>query len=256
MTDPTLRTPTLPRMFVPPAKPPLAGLTPSHPPGDRTSKAEKFWRKVVSRRVRNNPERIRRGIDGRWRPPEDMPVINLSEEEDGPPTDAAPASAPTAGPTIRLIEVVPRHTFRLVRPPDGGRTSAVSAAGAAAPAITPRTAASRNVHTAIPGPGIRATHTAAPIVRPPAPATRNTPATATPGPTPDSTQKRTEPRMPRDPFCVRPTPREERDVVVDGCLIRVPIGSKRWRTRIGKIKYALRLNPATGDVRHWSKRQV
>ncbi|XP_011858539.1 PREDICTED: proteoglycan 4-like, partial [Vollenhovia emeryi] len=213
MTDPTLRTPTLPRMFVPPAKPPLAGLTPSHPPGDRTSKAEKFWRKVVSRRVRNNPERIRRGIAGRRRPPEDMPVVNLSEEEDGPPTAAAPASAPTAEPTIRLIEVYPRHTFRLLRPPTTAG-SAVSAAGAAAPKPAEVVAAR-------------------PTVQPPAPRTNSAPAATTPGPVPAVGDARsgpvssgkTAPRMLRDPFCLRPTtPREERDVLVDGCLIRVPIG--------------------------------
>ncbi|XP_011858554.1 PREDICTED: extensin-like [Vollenhovia emeryi] len=259
MTDPTLRTPTLPRKIAPPAKPPLAGVTPSRPPGSRTRQndADKFWQKMTTRRIRNNPEMIRRGLTGQRRPPENIPVVDLSDEEKAPPIDAAPSSAPVTGPTIEIIEVFPPHTFRLVKPPGTGRSSAVSAAGAAAPAITPKAAASENVPMAVPGPSARATRTAAPTALSLAPVTSNAPATATPGPIPATTQKRMLPRMPRDPFCVRPTtPREERDVVVDGCLIRVPIGVKRWRTRIGKIKYVLRLDPATGTVRHWSKRQL
>ncbi|XP_011883613.1 PREDICTED: uncharacterized protein LOC105570756, partial [Vollenhovia emeryi] len=216
MTDPTERVPTRPRVTPPPAKPPLVGVTPTRPPGSTAKRgdAEKFWRKAMARRTRNNPERIRRGLDGPRRPPESIPVVHLSEEENEPPTDATPSSAPTAGPTIRLVEVYPRHTFRLLRPQGSKGRSAVSATGAAAPKPAEVVAAR-------------------PTVQPPAPRMNSAPAATTPGPVPAVGDARsdpvssgkTAPRMPRDPFCIRPTaPREERDVVVDGCLIRVPIG--------------------------------
>ncbi|XP_011861014.1 PREDICTED: uncharacterized protein LOC105558102, partial [Vollenhovia emeryi] len=212
MTDPTERVPTRPRVTPPPAKPPLVGVTPTRPPGSAAKRgdAEKFWRKAMARRTRNNTDLIRRGIAGRRRPPESIPVVHLSEEEDGHPTDTAPASVPTTGPTIRLVEVYPRHTFRLLQPPATGR-SAVSAAGIAAPKPAEVVAAQ-------------------PTARPRAPGVTQAPTAAAPGPAPSNkgaqpTQTRTAPQMPRDPFCIRPTaPREERDVIVDGCLIRVPIG--------------------------------
>ncbi|XP_011866462.1 PREDICTED: proteoglycan 4-like [Vollenhovia emeryi] len=238
MSDPTARIPTRPKLTPPSARPPLVGVTSSRPPGSAAKRgdAERFWRKAMARRTRNNPERIRRGLDGKRPPPESIPEVHLSEEENEPSTNAAPSSAPTAGPTIKFIEVYPPHTFRLLRPPGTARSSTVSTVGAAAPADTT---------------GRKATGTTAPTTP------SLTRAATAPGPIPDTAQRGTAPQMPRDPFCIRPTtPREERDVLVDGCLIRVPIGSKRWRTRIGKVKYALRLDPTTGNVRHWSKRQL
>ncbi|XP_011859243.1 PREDICTED: formin-like protein 16 [Vollenhovia emeryi] len=137
MTDPTSRTPTLPRKVVPPARPPLVGITPSQPPGSRRSNGGQFWKRVVTRRIRNTTEMIRRGLAGPRRPPENIPVVSLSDEENVPPNATVSSSARAAGPTIKLIEVFPRHTFRLIRPPDDGGSSAISAAGAAAPAAPP-----------------------------------------------------------------------------------------------------------------------
>ncbi|XP_011859724.1 PREDICTED: neural cell adhesion molecule 1-like [Vollenhovia emeryi] len=256
--DPTTRTPTLPRKVVPPARPPLVGVTPSRPPGSRLSDAGKFWRKTITRRIRNNPGVIRRGLAGPRRPPEDIPVVDLSDEENVPPSNTASSSARAAGPTVRLIEVFPPHTFRLVRSSGAGRSTTIATAGAAAPAITPEKGIAG---TAAPTAPSLAPATERPITKDHLP---HTSALATPEPMPTLVhagtdtvppgEGRTMPRMPRDPFfIIRTAPREERDVVVDGCLIRVPIGTKRWRTRIGKIKYALRLDPATGTVRHWVK---
>ncbi|XP_011884027.1 PREDICTED: uncharacterized protein LOC105571162 [Vollenhovia emeryi] len=250
MTDPTERIPTHPRVTAPPAKPPLLGVTPNRPPGSKatTTDAERFWRTVISRRIRNNPEMLRRGVAGPRRPPEDIPAVELSEEEDPPRvnTVSSSSSSRATGPTVRLIEVMAPHTIILKRAP-GARGSSVSAAGAAAPRPAEIETARPTAHPRIP----RMIHAPADTTPGLAPAIRD--ARSSPV---SSGGGGTLPRMPRDPFCIRPPPREERDVQVDGCLIRVPVGVKRWRTRIGKIKYALCLVPETGTVRHWSKRQL
>ncbi|XP_011867250.1 PREDICTED: protein app1-like [Vollenhovia emeryi] len=272
MTDPTSRTPTLPRKVVPPARPPLVGITPSLLPGSRPQLSDggQLWRRVVTRRIRDTTEMIRRGLVGPRQPPENIPMVDLSDEENTPPNRVAPPSAPvggpavssTTGPTIRHDLLLPPHTIRLVKAPKTKRVAAVSAAGAAAPVVPLALAIQRlTAETTAPTAPSLAPATERPIIRD-LPHTATAPAAAGP--------KRAEivtgagssapgipPRMPRDPFyVVRATPREEHDVLVDGCLIRVPIGVKRWRTRIGKTKYALRLDPATGAVRHWSKRQL
>jgi len=45
-------------------------------------------------------------------------------------------------------------------------------------------------------------------------------------------------------------------VEVGGVRISVPPGLSRYRIRVGDTKFALRLDPRTGRVRHWSSRQL
>lgn len=88
-----------------------------------------------------------------------------------------------------------------------------------------------------------------------APTQRTAEQRATPAPPPPTSPQRdapSGPRMPRDP---RPPPRTTKEVHVDGVSISVPLGTRRWRTWVGSVHYSLRLDAATGEVRHWSKRQ-
>lgn len=206
--EPTQRIRTKPRVIVPPAKKPTAGVTPTPPRRPRIAAGkiapEDLLRKVLQR----FPQKGKR-----------TKVATIGEAATTPAAPAAPRTA------VSAVSNAPRTTSAAQ-----GDTSGVTprkpalAVPEAATAPDPVTTVDAAIDAAIM-------------------AERDPRQAASPGP-----------RMPR---CLLPTtPRLARDVVIDGVLLRVPLGMARYRTRIGRVKYALRLDPATGEVRHWSRRNL
>ena len=202
--EPTQRIKTQPRIIVPLAKEPTAGVTPTPPRRPRIAAGkiapEDLLRKVLQR----FPKGVKR-----------TKVATIGEAATTP---AAPAAPRTAVSAVSDAPVAQSDTSGTAP----GKPVPAAPEAATAPAPDPITAIDAAINAAIA-------------------AERDPRQAASPGP-----------RMPR---CLVPTtPRRARDVVIDGIILRVPLGMTRYRTRIGRVKYALRLDPATGEVRHWSRR--